>query len=436
MKYRTFDTVQEIANWRLCAGCGACAAVCPENALRLLDIQEQGIRPLVDSARCNRCGECVKVCPGISLSHEPFSNQTLIELRQAWGPVLEVWEGYASDTEVRYKGSSGGAVTALALSFLAREDGSGVLHIGANPEAPLVNVPVFSRTREELLAYIGSRYSPAAPCSGIEWIRASKRPCVFIGKPCDVAALRKLQILKPELKNKVGLAISIFCAGTPSSDGNKAIFDVLGVREEEVEEIRYRGFGWPGFTVVKVKGGSNQTRRMTYEQSWGGILSKHVPLRCRLCPDGTGEFADISCGDPWYRGIEPNEPGWSLILARTVKGREFLHSAVESGYIRLVQAEPRILTLSQKSLLNKRRNLWGRIVAMRIMKVPVPHYTGFSLFKNWLDLSAVSQLRSVIGTLRRVMLRMWRKPVKPSIPARRIQEFINTTTNQGKSREN
>ena len=31
-----------------------------------------------------------------------------------WGPVLAAWEGWASDEEIRHRGSSGGAVTALA----------------------------------------------------------------------------------------------------------------------------------------------------------------------------------------------------------------------------------------------------------------------------------------------------------------------------------
>ena len=51
---------------------------------------------------------------------------------------------------------------------------------------------------------------------------------------------------------------------------------------EEAEELRYRGRGWPGMTTVKVKGSNGETRQMSYEESWGDILSKNVQLRCRL----------------------------------------------------------------------------------------------------------------------------------------------------------
>jgi coenzyme F420 hydrogenase subunit beta len=36
---------------------------------------------------------------------------------------------------------------------------------------------------------------------------------------------------------------------------------------------------------------------MSYADSWGGILSRHVQFRCKICPDGTGGFADVVCAD-------------------------------------------------------------------------------------------------------------------------------------------
>ena len=402
-------------------GCGACVVACQDNNIRLVDLPEQGLRPVVDSVKCKKCGECVKVCPGIEASHQSFNSETISQLRKAWGPVLELWEGYASDPEIRFKGSSGGVVTALALFCLEQEGISGVLHIGANAEAPWQNVTVFSRNRTELIARTGSRYSPAAPCEKIDWIREASSHCVFIGKPCDIVALRKLQAVNAQLDKKVHLAISIFCAGTPPTKGTYHLLEVLGVTPEETEQLRYRGCGWPGMTTVRIKGSNNKTRQMTYEESWGNILSNYIQLRCRLCPDSTGEFADISCGDPWYREIEPDEPGRSLVLVRTERGRRILRKAMRAGYIELEREQPEALAASQKALLNRRQNLFGRLLAMRVMCVPVPHYTGFSLFENWLALPAIKKISSFGGTLKRIVLRGWMRPSKAIIEADKIQ---------------
>jgi coenzyme F420 hydrogenase subunit beta len=358
----------------------------------------------------------------VEISHQSFNNETIPELCESWGPILEVWEGYALDRKIRFKGSSGGAATALALFCLEKERAFGVLQTGTRPEDPLHNVPVLGKSKEELLACTGSRYSPAAPCERFDWIREASRPIVFIGKPCDVVALRKSQAADPKINENISLAISIFCAGTPTTEGAHNILGELGVKHGEVEELRYRGCGWPGMTSAKVRGGGGRTHQMTYQESWGNILSNHVQFRCRLCPDATGEFADVSCGDPWYREIESGEHGWSLVLARTRRGREVLQEAVKADYVKLERVGPSVVPQSQKALLTRRRHLWGRLLMMQMMRVPVPRYTGFSLFKNWLKLSALEKLRSLAGTLKRIMLRGWMRPLKAVIKSDGLQE--------------
>jgi coenzyme F420 hydrogenase subunit beta len=55
------------------------------------------------------------------------------------------------------------------------------------------------------------------------------------------------------------------------------------------------------------------------------------PFRCYLCPDGATEHADISCDDPWYREIRKEEPGYSLVLVRTERGRRILQAVLAAG---------------------------------------------------------------------------------------------------------
>ena len=87
--------------------------------------------------------------------------------------------------------------------------------------------------------------------------------------------------------------------------------------------FRYRGDGWPGFATVRLKDG--REARMSYAESWGGILTNYVQFRCRISPDGTGGFADIACGDAWYADAKgyplfEEAEGRSLIVSRTRQG--------------------------------------------------------------------------------------------------------------------
>ena len=406
------QNVYQIARYRLCTGCGACMYACPEEKVRLIDIINDGIRPVIDNGECNFCGRCLTICPGIeTIRPETTSSADGIpDLKKRWGTVLEIWEGYAADPNIRFKGSSGGLCTALSLYSLEKGHAGGVLHVGADHEHPWKNKTHLSMTKEDLLERTGSRYSPASPCDGLEKITMVSEPSIFVGKPCDVAGLRKAQIISSELNEKIGLAIGFFCAGTPSTLGTLNLLRNHKINPGKIANLRYRGMGWPGMATVQLKDEDEPSVKMTYKDSWG-FVQKYRPFRCYLCPDLTAEFADISVGDPWYREMSEDERGRSIILIRTERGRRLFHEAINSGYVTASEVNPEILYKSQKNLLGKRQKIWGRILAMKMLGLPYPRLKGFHLFDNWLDLPFKEKVTSILGTARRIIRRNYFKPL-------------------------
>jgi len=407
------ESVYHVGVHRLCVGCGACFYKCPEKRVRLFDIEDDGIRPILAPGGCNACGDCLDVCPGLSTSISDFraeGNNPIQRLEKRWGAVLEVWEGYAADPEIRYKGSSGGLCTALSLFCLEKEHAGGVLHIGSDREAPWKNKTDLSCSRKELIAATGSRYAPASPCDGLEKIEASEKPCVLVGKPCDLAGLRMAQKTAPELDKNTCLAIGFFCAGTPSTQGTLDLLKQYNVDLSDLSEFRYRGLGWPGKASAWRREQTDPVFQVSYEDSWG-FVQKYRPFRCYLCPDLTAEFADISVGDPWYRKIDGSDPGRSLILIRTEKGRRYFKKAVDTGYVEATPADEGIIYRSQKNLLGKRQAIWGRLLAMKMLGIPYPRLEGFHLFANWLDLPAKEKVKSILGTAKRIIQRNYFKPL-------------------------
>jgi coenzyme F420 hydrogenase subunit beta len=404
----------EVAQWRLCLGCGTCLSVCPENKITLVDIEDDGIRPIIQSGPCGSCGICLSACPGIATSltvecKRPSAANARSEKR--WGSVVEIWEGYAADPQIRFQGSSGGLCTALSLFCLERGFAEGVLHIGSDSKRPWKNCTYRSVKREELIGRTGSRYAPASPAEGLQLIEDATGPSVFIGKPCDIAGLKMAQALRPELALKTALSIGFFCAGTPSTKGTLDLLKQYGVGPEEIAELRYRGMGWPGAARMVFKDAGRQPLEVSYRDSWG-FIQKYRPFRCYLCPDLTAEFADISVGDPWYRQTGESELGRSLVLIRTERGREIFRQAMKQGYLKADPSGAEVILRSQKNLLGKRQAIWGRLLAMKLLGVPYPNLRGFHLLQNWLDLPAKEKVKSILGTGRRIIQRNYFKPLR------------------------
>lgn len=329
-----------------------------------------------------------------------------------FGPALEIWEGYAADPEIRYRASSGGLLTAMSLYCLERENMGFVLHTGMDEQRPWLNQTVKSRNRQELLSRAGSRYAPASPCDGFKEIEKSDRPCVFVGKPCDTAATALARRQNPVLDEKLGLVLAFFCAGTPSTKGTLDLVTSLGPKPESLTALRYRGEGWPGRFKVSVEG-QDFSRSLSYQESWGQ-LTKYRPLRCHICPDGLGRVADLSCGDAWEQYDGGPDPGRSIVLVRTERGQKLLHRAMEAGYVTLQRIDAKAVQSAQVNLLSRRHEIFGRLLARRLLLMPTPRFIGFSLFGGWRQLPLGYKLRTIFGSIVRIIQRkQWRRqPLK------------------------
>lgn len=396
-------SITDVAEKHLCTGCGVCEFLQPDD-IAMVDDLDRGRRPVMRPGREDRdTSLALRACPGTGLRHEPMPTGAIGELVEGWGPVLALWEGAAADDEIRLAGSSGGAATALALHGLEHAGAAGVLHIAARDDVPWLNRTQLSTTRDALVAATGSRYAPASPCDGLGLVEAAPGPSVMIGKPCDVAAARAATAERPGLADKLMVTIGIFCAGAPSTNGSLAWAEkMLGADPDDITSLRYRGNGWPGEAVVEIRrGGSTERAAESYADSWG-FLQAHRQWRCYVCADHTGEFADISVGDPWYRPTD-GDPGRSLIMARTERGRAFIEAAIASGALDAEPCGADILPASQPNLLETRGATFGRIAALRAFGVAAPRYRNMATASLWRsELSMKARAQSVYGTVKRI----------------------------------
>lgn len=405
-----FDNpISRAVGCNLCTGCGACAGLAPD-FIRMVEDPVQGRRPVVQPTEEGRAAanRVAAACAGLGSDHGSLPRADVLD--RTWGPVRAAWIGHAVDTELRFRGSSGGAVTALALFALQSGQVSAVAHTQAEPTDPRKSRAALSRDRADLLKGAGSRYAQASPAEILADL--PQEPTLFIGKPCDVASVAKARAAEPDLAARLPLSIAIFCAGAPNLVAADRLLTRLGKPDgARLTGLRFRGEGWPGLMQARWQqnGVETTSEGISYAEGWGQILQAHRRWRCRICTDHTGAFADISVGDPWHQPPDAGtEMGKSLIIARSAAGEALIRAAIAAGALVATPAPREAIAQSQPNLLASLGAVWGRRTAMRLIGLPVPADTGLPLFSQWMALSLKEKVQSIGGTLRRIVkLRLW-----------------------------
>lgn len=386
----------------LCSGCGACVAIAPKKIVMALDgrgfLRPDGKEVLSDDEDLL----ISRVCPGLGQEVEAGGRTD----DPLWGPYLDVRTGWATDADLRFRGSSGGALSAILAWLVESGRVAEALTNEADESRPVANAPILARSREDILQSAGSRYAPSSPVAAICDVPDDGLPRAFVGKPCDVAAFRALSQARPQLAERFPVVLSFFCAGVPSLEGAEAVLTALGTSPKDVSAFRYRGNGWPGRATATLKDGSE--RSMTYHESWGGILSSRVQHRCKICADGTGTAADIVCADAWEtdsRGypLFEEQDGVSLIVARTRKGVEILAAAEAAGALETQPFDIGRLAAMQPGQTRRRQALLARLGALRLVGRPVPRYKGLRVGAAGRTGSVRWLARNFAGTLRRAL---------------------------------
>lgn len=389
------EQVAKVLDADACSGCGVCTIL--DRGLSM-ELDDAGyLRPVPAGPADERDGAArifTRACPGrrVVAKRPPGSVR-----HPLLGSYFGVWEAWAVDPEVRHRGSSGGVLTAIQGWLLA----SGIIPqlstAAADAERPVRTVPVRIVSKAEALASAGSRYAPVS----VGRLATPDPSHAVTAKPCEVSAIRALT---DGDAGSTPILLSFFCAGTPSQHATEQLVrDLGGPEPDRITDLWYRGRGWPGRFTAVFDGGEVSA---DYDHSWGAALGPTTQWRCKICPDGVGESADIAAADSWEtdeRGYPTfgEKEGRSALLARTERGLAIVLAAHEAGAIELRPLDPARLAQAQPLQTSRRRYLAARLWGARFGGRAVPRYRGFNLIR----LSAASPrlaLRALRGTLRRI----------------------------------
>ncbi|OPX66309.1 MAG: F(420)H(2) dehydrogenase subunit F [Methanoregulaceae archaeon PtaB.Bin056] len=303
------DLKAEVWDRGSCAGCGACVAVCPADAI-CFDEREGSVSPR-NIGYCKQqndevdCGACYDACPRV----QRINGEVL-------GNYLEIISARATLDIPRRQ--TGGAVSALI--FTALEEGliDAVVTVTEDPWTKRPASVVITNSGE-IVHHAGSRYNwwvPLVAALKTAVIERKFQKIAVIGVPCVVQAVHRIRksendLLKP-FGNRIRLVIGLFCTETFDY---RILMEGILQNQHHIETWNIERLDVRGKLEVTMRDGSALTLPLE-------SLQEAVRPGCHHCTDFTAVFSDISAG------AVGSKRGHTTLIVRNDTGRTFLKEAI------------------------------------------------------------------------------------------------------------
>ena len=339
----------KLAGNDICTACGACAAQCSRSCISMLEGNNGIVLPQIDEGKCIECHACEKVCP---ILNQPKRHEPQI-----------AYAAWSNDSEERRTSASGGV--AVEIYKYAISKGWKVVGASQNEDFSVTHKVI--STIKELQPLKNSKYVFSDAYDAFKQIRALLKEgeqIVFIGLPCQVAALRNLYRYDERL-----LLIEVVCHGTtPLSYLRKHIHYLESLEGHIAKRMSFRDpdtytYTYT-FTLYDEDGKRFYAKRTkdgdTYQYGYHRAISYRE--NCFHCQFARRQrVSDITLSD--YNGLgklatcEYTRIKVSCILVNTTRGKNFMDNLIESGRIHAdirpteepIAGDPRLRETNSKS---------------------------------------------------------------------------------------
>ncbi len=326
----------------LCTACGACEVACPVGALQL---EGEKVKRVCDcSKELDLCPICYEICPHsdrlLLRSMRPVSEAPVRS--EALGYYRKLLLAQAADQGLRKQSQGASVVTALLKYGIEEKIFDSAIVSEGEAENPSKPKPSVAIVPDDILSATGSKFFPSAVARafGSAVTGYGKTKIAFVGVPCHVLALRKMEAWHHKFSANLKITIGLFCFGSFSlTPLLEHITKTYKIKPSQIKSMHLA----KEFVVETEKG----EIRIPMEE-----IEQHILQSCRTCMDFTNEVADISVGSAYPL------TDWSTVIIRTKAGEDFFYSAVEKGVINTwaIEGEPKVFERVVRAALTKRTN--------------------------------------------------------------------------------
>lgn len=372
-------TIQKVINKGLCLGCGICTY--DESLKGMMYSKSKGINiPILEKNKEYRTAN--QICPasGYSIVKKGRSlyngNKISVEL----GFYDKLFAGHSYNQKILANASSGGVMPEILIYLLNNKivDKVAVTKFVYTKNGPQATT-FLTNNIDEIFNSQGSKYCPVDVSEAINKIKKEDGKIAYLGTPCQIAGIRKIQNIDPHFKEKIILTISNFCGGYKSFNHIKKISKRHSIDYKNISFLRFRGGGQPGGMLIDDKKGN---RFEALYPKYGGFTGHAKLLRCHLCVDATGELADIACGDAWIEEYINDTFPWSVILTRSAAATNIIQNMGINKIIKLNSLSEEEVCLSQKqNIISKKVRQFSRFKFYHALGYCIPVFDG-GYYKN------------------------------------------------------
>lgn len=332
---------KRIINSGFCTLCGACEAACPTSALH---IQNEKVERLYDcSEDIDICPICYEICPhseALLLRSLSFVADAPVK-NEALGYYRKIVLAQAVDQKLREQSHGGAVVTSLLKYGIETKFFDSAIVSQTEPENPAKPKPAVALVPDDILSAIGSKFFPSsvAKAYGLAVYGHGKTSIAFVGVPCHVLALRKMEAWQHKIIDHLKITIGLFCFGSFSLGSLLSyIEETYKIKPSDIKRLRVAS----KFEVHTENGITQIPMRE---------IEKHILPSCRTCTDFASELADISVGSAYPL------PDWSTVIIRTKAGEDFFYDAVANGVINtwVIEQEPKVYERIVMAAMQKRK---------------------------------------------------------------------------------
>lgn len=342
MRAHWADLYAEVVRTGACSGCGACVVTCPRGVLGYLDTSpfqaDDGSPP--HSCRFGEagCDACTRACPRFRAAPAPVDEALFGRPRHPGETAGIFSSALALRAAPRWRherSQDGGLVSTLLVWALETGRIDGAVVAGPQAGRPLRGEPAIARTREEILAAAGSRYTYVPNLLALTAAAAHER-LAFVGVGCQVSGLVIAQQARLKRFRPVVFRIGLMCSETFSEEPflDSLLSARLRLDLDRIEKVNVKG------KVVVSTGGSHRGRLAAGPVAGsrarvgeGGRieipLAEARPLarpQCASCPDFSAEWSDLSAGG---LGLD----GWTVGLVRSPLARTWIDLMLADGLL-------------------------------------------------------------------------------------------------------